>query len=127
MDTLVTGCAARASKGAIMGSKNHLITGQNVARLQSQVVETCRTGRGLFHFHRALSLSSSYGIQRHSFFISAPILDLCPGRIPNMEDILPHQTMQQFMWQPNLLQIAKFLDAGMKRLQTVDPNEGSNI
>ena len=37
-----------------------------------------------------------------------------------------HQTMQQFMWQPNLLQVAKFLDAGMKRLQTVDPNEGSN-
>ena len=39
----------------------------------------------------------------------------------------PHQTMQQFMWQPDLLQVAKFLDAGMKRLQTVDPNEGSNI
>ena len=39
----------------------------------------------------------------------------------------PHQTMQQFMWQPNMLQVAKFLDAGMKRLQTVDPNEGSNI
>ena len=38
-----------------------------------------------------------------------------------------HQTMQQFRWQPNLLQVAKFLDAGMKRLQTVDPNEGSNI
>ena len=26
-----------------------------------------------------------------------------------------------------LLQVAKFLDAGMNRLQTVDPNEGSNI
>ena len=35
--------------------------------------------------------------------------------------------MQQFMWQPNMLQVAKFLDAGMKRLQTADPNEGSNI
>ena len=31
------------------------------------------------------------------------------------------------MWQPNMLQVAKFLDAGMKLLQTVDPNEGSNI
>ena len=31
------------------------------------------------------------------------------------------------MWQSNLLQVAKFLDAGMKRLQTVDPDEGSNI
>ena len=35
----------------------------------------------------------------------------------------------QFMWQPNLLQVAEFLDAGMERLQTVDPGEGqpSNI
>ena len=40
---------------------------------------------------------------------------------------MPHQTMQQFMWQPSMLQVAKFLDAGMERLQTVDPNEGSNI
>ena len=46
------------------------------------------------------------------------------GQFP---DIQPHHTMQQFMWQPNLLQVAKFLDAGMKRLQTVDPDEGSNI
>ena len=38
-----------------------------------------------------------------------------------------HQTMQQFMWQPNLLQVAKFSDAGMRRLQTGDRNEGSNI
>ena len=27
----------------------------------------------------------------------------------------------------NLLQVAKFLDAGMKKLQTVDPDEESNI
>ena len=39
----------------------------------------------------------------------------------------PHQTMQQFMRQSNLLQVAKFLDAGMKIMQTVDPDEGSNI
>ena len=47
------------------------------------------------------------------------------GQFPDI--FQPHQTMQQFMWQPNLLQVAKFLDAGMKRLQTVDPDEGSNI
>ena len=35
--------------------------------------------------------------------------------------------IQQYMWPPNLLQVAKFLDAGMKRLQKVDPNDGSNI
>ena len=47
------------------------------------------------------------------------------GQLPDI--FQPHLTMQQFMWQPILLQAAKFLDAGMKRLQTVDPNEGSNI
>ena len=33
--------------------------------------------------------------------------------------------MQQFMWQQNLLQVANFSDAGMTRLPTVDPIEGS--
>ena len=47
------------------------------------------------------------------------------GQFPDI--FQPHQTMQQLMWQPNMLQVAKFLDAGMKKLQTVDPNEGSNI
>ena len=47
------------------------------------------------------------------------------GQFPDI--FQPYQTMQQFMWQPDMLQVTKFLDAGMKRLQTVDPNEGSNI
>ena len=29
------------------------------------------------------------------------------------------QTMQQFMWQPDMLQVAKFLDAGVKRMQEI--------
>ena len=57
-------------------------------------------------------------------FECAAMTDL-RGQFPDI--FQPHQTMQQFMWQPNLLQVAKFLDAGMKRLQTVDPDEGSNI
>ena len=44
------------------------------------------------------------------------------GQFP--DSFQAHQTMQQFMWQPNLLQVAKFLDAGMKRLYLVEPNEG---
>ena len=47
------------------------------------------------------------------------------GHFPDIFEA--RQTMQQFMWQPNLLQVANISDAGMKRLQTVDPNEGSNI
>ena len=46
-------------------------------------------------------------------------------QIPNI--FQPYQTMQQFMWQPNMLQVAKFLDAGMKRLQTVDPRQDKKI
>ena len=37
------------------------------------------------------------------------------------------QTMQQFMWQPNMLQVAKFLVAGVERMQEVDPDAGPSI
>ena len=37
------------------------------------------------------------------------------------------QTMQQFMWQPDMLQVAKFLDAGVKRMQEINPDAGSNL
>ena len=36
------------------------------------------------------------------------------------------QTVQQFKWQPDMLQLAKFLDAGVKRMQAIDPDSGSN-
>ena len=36
------------------------------------------------------------------------------------------QTMQHFMWQPYMLQVAKFLDAGMNRMQETVPDAGSN-
>ena len=67
---------------------------------------------------------TSFGDEMHLVFECAAMTDL-RGQFPDI--FQPHQTMQQFMWQPNLLQVAKFLDAGMKRLQTVDPDEGSNI
>ena len=34
--------------------------------------------------------------------------------------------MQHFMWQPDMLQVAKCLDAGVKRMQEIDPDAGSN-
>ena len=67
---------------------------------------------------------TGFGDEMHLVFECAAMTDL-RGQFPDI--FQPHQTMQQFMWQPNLLQVAKFLDAGMKRLQTVDPDEGSNI
>ena len=67
---------------------------------------------------------TGFGDELHLVFECAAMADL-RGHFPDIVEA--HQTMQQFMWQPNLLQVARFLDAGMKRLQTVDPNEGSNI
>ena len=67
---------------------------------------------------------TGFGDEMHLVFECTAMTDLC-GQFPDI--FQAHQTMQQFMWQPNLLQVAKFRDVGMKRLQTVDPNEGSNI
>ena len=67
---------------------------------------------------------TGFGDEMHLVFECAAMADL-RGQFPDI--FQPYQTMQQFMWQPNMLQVAKFLDAGMKRLQTADPNEGSNI
>ena len=67
---------------------------------------------------------TGFGDEMHLVFECAVITDL-RGQFPYI--FQAHQTMQQFMWQPNLLQVAKFLDAGMKTLQTVDTPEGSNI
>ena len=64
---------------------------------------------------------TGFGDEMHLVFECAAMADL-RGQFPDI--FQPYQTMQQFMWQPNLLQVAKFLDAGMKRMQTIDPNEG---
>ena len=64
---------------------------------------------------------TGFGDEMHLVFECAAMADM-RGQFPDI--FQPHQTMQQFMWQPNMLQVAKFLDAGMKRLQTVDPNKG---
>ena len=68
---------------------------------------------------------SGFSDEMHLVFECTGLADL-RGQFPDI--FKAHQrAMQQFMWQPNMLQVAKFLDAGMKGLQTVDPNEGSNI
>ena len=67
---------------------------------------------------------TGFGDEMHLVFKCAAMADL-RGQFPDI--FQPHQTMQQFMWQPNLLQVAKFVDESMKRLQTVDPNDGSNL
>ena len=60
---------------------------------------------------------TGFGDELHLVFECAVMADL-HGHFPHIFEA--HQTMQELMWQPNLLQVAKFLDAGMERLQTVD-------
>ena len=48
---------------------------------------------------------SGFGDEMHLVFECAAITDL-RGQFPDF--FQPYQTMQQFMWQPNLLQVAKF-------------------
>ena len=57
------------------------------------------------------SSGTGFGDEMHLVFECATMADL-RGQSPDI--FQAHQTMQQFMWQPNLLQVAKFLDAGMK-------------
>ena len=46
----------------------------------------------------------------HLVFECAAMADL-HGQFPDI--FQAHQTVQQFMWQPNMLQVAKVLDAGI--------------
>ena len=85
------------------------VTSQSGVPRHQRVCQLCGTG---------------FGDELHLVFECAAKADL-RGYFPDIFEA--HHTMQLFMWQPNLLQVAKFLHAGMKRLQTVDPNEGSNI
>ena len=66
---------------------------------------------------------TGFGDEMHLVFECAAMADL-RDQFPDI--FQPHQTMQQFMWQPKLLQAAKFLDAGMKRLQTLMRGRTSN-
>ena len=68
------------------------------------------------HHQRVCQLcDTGSGNEMHLVFECAALADL-HGQFPDI--VQAHQTMQQFMWQPNLTQVAKFLDTGMKRLQT---------
>ena len=36
-------------------------------------------------------------------------------------------TMKQFMWQLDVMRVAQFIDAGVKRMREIDPSDGSDI
>ena len=67
---------------------------------------------------------ADYGDEMHLVFECHGLADL---REQFASIFQQRQTMQQFMWQPDMLQVAKFLDAGVKRMQEIDPDVGSNI
>ena len=80
---------------------------------------------GVPRHQRVCQLSGTrFGDEMHLVFECAAMADLC-GHIPYT--FQAHYTTMQLVWQPTLLQIAKVLDAGMYKLQTIAPDEGSNI
>ena len=66
---------------------------------------------------------ADYGDEMHLVFECHGLADL---REQFASMIQERQTMQQFMWQPAMLQVAQFLDASVKRMQELDPDAGSN-
>ena len=64
------------------------------------------------------------GNEMHSVFECYGLADL---RRQIASIFQERQTIQQFMWQPDMLQVARFLDAGVKKMQEIDPDAGSNI
>ena len=67
---------------------------------------------------------ADYGDEMHLVFECHGLADLREQFASVFQE---RQTMQQFMWQPDMLQVAKFLDAGVKKMQEIDPDAGSNI
>ena len=67
---------------------------------------------------------ADYGYEMHLVFECRSLADL---REQFTNIFQERQTMQQLMWQPDMLQVAKFLDASVKRIQKIDPDAGSNI
>ena len=73
---------------------------------------------------RGCASSATLNCMMHLVLECAAMADLC-GYFPDI--FQAHQTMQHFMWQPNLSQVAEFSDACMIALQAIDPVEWSNI
>ena len=67
---------------------------------------------------------ANYGDETHFVFKCLGLADLREQFASILQE---RQTMQQSMWQLNTLQVARFLDAGVKRMQEIDPDAGSNI
>ena len=67
---------------------------------------------------------ADYGDEMHLVFECHGLAELRDQFASSFQE---RQTMQQFMWQPDMLQVSKFLDAGVKRMQEIDPDAGSNI
>ena len=67
---------------------------------------------------------SGVGDEMHLVFECEALQDLRVSFAPLFQRAA---TMQQFMWQPDLMRVARFIDAGMRRVQAIDPNDGSDI
>lgn len=64
------------------------------------------------------------GDEMHVVFECAALRDLRAQFAPIFDG---PRTMQQFMWQPNLALVARFVDLGMRRMEADGPDAGSDI
>ena len=90
-----------------------------------------QSGAGVPRHQRVCQLCGP-GLARHCQLVMRCTWSLSAQRwhtcVASIQIIFRHiTTMQQFTWQPNVLQVAKFCDAGMKLLQTVDPNDSVRV
>ena len=60
----------------------------------------------------------------HLVFECTALQDL---RVPFTALFQQATTMKQFMWQPDLMRVAQFIDADVRRMRKIDPSDGSDI
>ena len=66
---------------------------------------------------------SQWGDEMHLVFECTALQDL---RV-SFAALFQATTMKQFMWQPDLMRVAQFIDAGMRRMREIDPSDGADI
>ena len=64
------------------------------------------------------------GDEMHLVFECTALQDLWVSFAPLFQRAT---TKQQFMWQPDLMQVAQFPEAGVRRMRGIDPSDGSDI
>ena len=81
--------------------------------------------RGVPRHQRICPLcAGGLGDEMHLVFECAALQDL---RVSFAALFQRATTTKQFMWQPDLMRVAQFIDAGVRRMREIDPSNGSDM